>query len=33
MSALTLKQFEGNLPASFDIPVDKYEKRKLLTAL
>ena len=31
MSAPALEQFEGNLPAPFDIPVVKYGKSKLLT--
>ena len=33
MSAPALKQLEGNLPASFDIPVVKYKELKLLTVL
>ena len=33
MSALTLKQLEGNLPAPYDIPIVKYEKCKFHTAL
>ena len=33
MSVPALKQLEGNLPASFDIPVVKYKELKLLTVL
>ena len=33
MSAPALKQLEGNLPASFVIPVVKYKELKLLTVL